>query len=482
MKRLFKVSFVVILLFSLFNTACKRIDTTDIGSELIPAVDNINTFDTSFDVFTENFLMPDSSRITRAEDHALGVIDNDEEFGKTKAEIYFGLSPDIYIQHPFPKKDSILVFDSVVLALSFSGIYGDTNAIQKFNVYEISNTAPFPTNYYGYRIDTADLPLKPTLLGSKLVNFTTLNDSVYDRRKTDTVRLVNQLRIPLDKSLAARFRNYDTSNAYGSDSAFTSYFKGLAVKVDEAGSPLKNALAYFNLADTKTKLIFYYRVVNGSITTDTLTSEFYFHNFNYHNINSIRRTPGNNYAWYLNNTGPATDEKIYLQTSPGSYASIKIPGLKNFSNRVIHRAELSLEVLPSIGNDKYAAPEMLALEAFDTANARIITIPYDFSYSSNTPELFGGNLKNGKYVFNVARYVQSVVTKKNADYTLRLSAPFRSNAADISTGTALTPYSATQLTGFQYNAKIAYGRVVLPGGIYPNSTKKLKLHIIYSKL
>ena len=44
-----------------------------------------------------------------------------------------------------------------------------------------------------------------------------------------------------------------------------------------------------------------------------------------------------------NTNNPAGDNFVYIQTSPGSYATLKIPGLTGLSNRIIHRAELIMD-------------------------------------------------------------------------------------------------------------------------------------------
>ncbi len=461
------------ILTVLLISSCKKIDTTEIGGDLIPAVDNITTFDTILDVVSDNFLLQDSARLLRTEAHALGIIANDAEFGKTKGEIYFSLTPAGYGTHPFSKKDSTLIIDSVVLALSYNTIYGDTQSLQKVNVHEIDFDANFGNNFAGYRIDTAQIPYDLSVLGSKVVDFTTLNDSVYDVRKRDTLRLKNQLRIQLNKTLANRFISYDTANAYKNDSLFRANFRGFALKIDEGASPVKKALAYFNLSSADTKLVFYYRVKSGSAITDTITTEFGFYTFNAANANLITRTPANNFLTYLNN-GNTNDDKIYLQNSPGSYATIRIPGLSSLSNRVIHRAELLIEILPSLEESTYTIPQALFLDVEDTANKRIATVPYDFNYANDFLTLFGGTVKKNIYNFNLSRYVQSIVTRKEKDYTMRLYAPFLTRPSDFATG--LIP------TGVLVNQPIAAGRVVVAGGSYANPAKKLRLRIIFSKI
>lgn len=470
-----KIQFVYLVVFAvLLVTSCKKIDTTEIGGDLIPAVDNITTFDTVLEVFTDNFLLNDSSRVLRSDAHAFGVIDNDPEFGKTRAELFFSVTPPSYGTHPFPKKDSTLIIDSVVLALSYSSIFGDTNSIQKMDVFEISLDAPFANNFAGYRVDNNQIFNEPGLLGSKLLDFRTLNDSVFDIRKKDTLRIKNQLRIPINKSLANRFLSYDTSNAYKNDSLFRTNFKGFALKVDEAGSPVKKALSYYNLSANDTKLIFYYRVKSGSLIVDTIATEFGFYSFNGADADLITRTPANSYLAMLNN-GNNNDDKIYLQSSPGSYASVRIPGIKGLSNRIIHRAELLFEALPALAQDIYPKPAALFLDVEDTANKRIATVPYDFNFATDYQTLFGGLIRNDVYSFNISRYVQSIVTRKEKDFTLRLYAPFVTRPTDYASG--LVP------TGISINKPIAAGRLVLTGGSYSvNPSKRARLRIIYSKI
>ncbi|MFX8466465.1 DUF4270 family protein, partial [Acinetobacter baumannii] len=71
-----------------------------------------------------------------------------------------------------------------------------------------------------------------------------IGDSVINRYEKAT----NQIRIKLYNSVAQRFiKTYDSTNAYASDSAFGTFFRGIALKVD-AVNPA-NALLYLNLTD-----------------------------------------------------------------------------------------------------------------------------------------------------------------------------------------------------------------------------------------
>lgn len=472
-----KSNLFVFLTVILVIISCKKIDVTDIGDDLIPAVDNVNTFDTVMDIITDNAFLIDSARILRNEPHGLGIISNDPEFGQTKAEMYFSISPAGFGVHPFSRKDTnSYIFDSVVLSVNYAGvIYGDTLSTEKFDVFEVSSDSYLTNRIDGFRVDTVDVPFEPTLLGSKLVEFKTLDDSVFDKRKSDTLRLKNQLRIKLDNSLGPRFLAYDTSNAYKSDSSFYSSFRGLALKVDDAGSTIKRGLAYFTLNNANTKLQFYYRVLSSANqVVDTVVTEFGFNAFNAANINLVRRVPAGNYQTYLTNSN-TSDDRIYLQSSPGSVATIKIPNLKTLSNRVIHRAELIFEDI-NPGETVYMRPNLLFMDAIDTLTKQTTTIPYDFNYQTDFVTLFGGSARNNRFVFNISRYVQSIVTRKERDFTFRIAAPYKTQATDFASG--LIPLPAIPI-----NSPIATGRVVLAGGNYTTDpSKRARLRIIYSKI
>jgi hypothetical protein len=253
-------------------------------------------------------------------------------------------------------------------------------------------------------------------------------------------------------------------------------FPGLALKINEGASPLKTALAYFDLSSANTQLLFYYRVQHGG-KLDTLTSDF---TFSGREANLLTRTPANNYLTYLNNGTGNNDDKVFIQSSPGSYATIKIPGLQNLSNRVIHRAELVVEKIPSAQDNIYTGPPELFIDGVNATGDSTFTIRNDFVYTGSgvgyDQSLLEGNFRHDKYTFNLSRYVQSIVTKKLPSRTLRIYAPYMTY-----------PYfeSSIGTIGFLpdvlfINAPIGANRVVLGGGSHP--TQKMRLHIIYSKI
>lgn len=468
------------------NTNCTKINPTDIGTDILPVVDNVHTFDTVLRVYADNYLFNDSSIVNYGQDHALGMIADDPQFGKTEAQIYFSLVPTATARNPFTSIDSIVGIDSVILGLAYSGIYGDSNAVQKINVYEISDTAFKDT--IGYIVQHPGFNTLPGELGSAVVNFTTLNDPKTIIVKKDTTVIQNQMRIPIDPALGLRFAAYDTNSVYVSsnrDSAFHKVFNGLALKVDEGGSALKDALAYFDLNNENTKLTFYFRVKkNGAV--DTVSTDFTLYMtspYTAYSANTIKRTPAYGYANLSLSTGVSDADKVYIQSSPGSYALLRIPGLSGLDNRLIHRAEIGFQPLDLPGNDIYSAPDLLFADMSDSANHRFITIKDDFVYSFTNftydYKTFGGYLKDNRYFVNVTRYVQSLVTHQSTNYSFRVYAPKTALANYAYPKESGLPVS-DKISGFSINGKIAKGRVVVGGG--SNTEKPMVLRIIYSKI
>ena len=173
------------------NVHCTKIAATEIGTDLLPAVDNVYTFDTTLEVIANNYLSPDSSvpYFSGQSDLAtIGAISNDPQFGKSNATLFVELKPNVFPTILENVKDS-LYLDSVVLCLSFHHNWGDSNATHQIGVYQMTQKFNSDSTY---KINT---PFTySTLLGSATILPSTLNDSVILQEE----RLKNQLRIRLD--------------------------------------------------------------------------------------------------------------------------------------------------------------------------------------------------------------------------------------------------------------------------------------------
>lgn len=458
------------------------------GGGLIPPVDNINTFDTTLAVHTFNGifnLAGDSQYISREEEFFLGRINNDPFFGKTDAQLFLELKPTFY-KFAFANSDpSKLRIDSVVLVMSYLETYGDSSVPQTIDVYELDNSVDF-------RADSAYLVRQnnftySNLIGSGNILPKNLDDSVKAFR--DTTK--NQMRIKLFNSFGTRLLGYDSSatGAYFNDSIFRTKFKGFALKSRNTGE----AVMGFNLLSNNTKLAIYYRFDKGTVV-DSATVAY----FGFNGLRSL--DPGASAAAnyiqrdYSGTPVAATsgdlleDQVAYIQASPGTYSTLKIPDLTGLSNRLVHRAELIIEQLYHPSDTIFKAPELLYVDAADpsiTRSYKFRTIPYDLVYTPSGFDLnsFGvlaqtsldaaGN-KIKVWKFNLSRYVQHVLTHTQTLYDLRLSAPFTLNESyGIPPGT-------DQVFPFFVNSTIVKGRIRVGGGTHP--TQRMRLRLIYSKL
>jgi hypothetical protein len=147
-----------------FTWGCNKIDSTALGPDLIPTVDNVVTFADTLLIDAAREQLIDTTRLSRSEIHVLGNINNDPLFGKTKADIFVQLKPPFFPYYFGQSKDTInpalnpkTHFDSVFLCLSYTGFYGDTTKPQHISVYQLDeNTTNFVDTISHY------LNFKPT--------------------------------------------------------------------------------------------------------------------------------------------------------------------------------------------------------------------------------------------------------------------------------------------------------------------------------
>ena len=214
-------------------------------------------------------------------------------------------------------------------------------------------------------------------------------------------------------------------------------------------------------------------------------------NANYASANFIQRDyTGSALASAVN--GNATpDDLVYIQSTPGSFATIKIPDLAGLSNRVVHRAELIMEQVYDI-NDTLFPPTNLYLDAYDPSVSAFRVVPYDVSFdvtgSSNlgsfgvggvfTKDPQGNSIKNWR--FNLTRYVQHVVNDTEPLYDLRLYSPLY--VRELYRPGVLN--STSTLVEIPVNAAAGKGRVRLAGNTGPAdpNPRRMRLRIVYSKI
>jgi hypothetical protein len=136
-KRFLPIALAAFLFIFSIISGCNKLDTTTLGSDLIPAIDNVNTFADTFDIRTTQGIFNDSFKILKTENNVLGLINNDPVFGRTDARMFFQLKPSFFPYYFGNAGDTLIAVDSVVLGLSYKGVWGDTTVSQNLEVYEI---------------------------------------------------------------------------------------------------------------------------------------------------------------------------------------------------------------------------------------------------------------------------------------------------------------------------------------------------------
>ncbi|RZL10046.1 MAG: DUF4270 family protein, partial [Pedobacter sp.] len=207
LKRILPTAFTGYIFLVLVNWGCTKLDTTTLGSDLIPAVDNIYTFADTLDVITTQGKFDDSTLVTRNETNVLGRITADELFGSTQANMYLQFKPTFFPYYFGNAGDTLVAVDSVILCLSYSGYWGDSSKLQHLDVFKIDD------QYFG---DSAQMfrtvKYKPstssTSIGSVDVNLRTLKDTL--RLRKDSVN--NQIRIKLSDAYAQELFSRDSMN------------------------------------------------------------------------------------------------------------------------------------------------------------------------------------------------------------------------------------------------------------------------------
>jgi hypothetical protein len=466
----------------LLITACTKIITTELGTGLIPPIDGVFTKDTTLEVFAKNAGF-DTTVVQITDDNILGYL-NDPLFGETSAEINIQFRPSYY---PFLFADTgkrNIFFDSVVLILNHRGYVGDTTQPLSFRVNLIDGEEFFVNDSiykssqqfgFGEELTYNNLPYT--------VHVPDLADSVKPDPFNE--KAANQLRIRLSDEFGEKLLyEWDTAGlgAYKADSLFDPYHRGITIRPEKTG----NAMIRINLLDTNTKIGIYYRYSDTSGGFDTSVRYLRVNQFASAHSNFIHRkysTPAQ-IASYFPPNNDAEDSLIYIQASPGTYANLKIPGLSGLPNMIVHRAELLFDQVYDVSDQLSVAPNLF-LAAYSKDSAQRFAIPYDaqiFNGQIGNLSTLGVNPKPkadplsgttiSSYNFDISRYVQSVVTRKEKDYDLVLWAPYFDIIYPIENTDFQIAISSTPLNF------AGLGRVRVGGGNY--SRNPMRLHIVYS--
>ena len=420
----------LLAILALFQ-ACK--ENTILPSDLVPAIDNINTFSTdTFTLITNNVYQDsiltggirNTSRISNSATsfHALGTIIGDPSFGKTNANIHVEVLPPVAnFSFKTDAPGTTRTIDSVVLILPYVGAYGDTLTapMQTFKVFRSLKTASRDSAQYEFTKDSTD----NNLLSSLSVNFNTLST---DSPIVNGIKLVPQLRFKLNNWFADSLQAQIALGTNGAGADFSKYlewWKGFYIQAD---SNVGRTLGYFNTYGARMNI--YYRYTNTSLLPDTALDVFSFDPNYCNRFNNINRNYfGSSAHYFYNSTAPNGDSILFLQNEPGLAGLIKMPYLTQFENVIVNRAELHFYAVSlnnfTDTNTFHTIPRLQILQTDTVGNDKIIA---DYSLLGTTfvdgkqKSVTVGGFTLTEYKFGVTYSIQKIISEKDTNFRFKI--------------------------------------------------------------
>ncbi len=423
---------VCVLCVSLILNGCK--ENTILPPDLVPPIDNINTFqDFSTEIITENVYqdslitggMGKSSRVSSASSfyHALGTIELDPIFGKTTASFHVEVIPSVAnFQFKAQQIGTQRTIDSIVLSIPYKTSYGDTlyPSSQKFTVYRSLKAFSRDSAQYEFTQDVVDYS-KP--LGSQTVNFQNFR---IDSPIVGTTKAIPQIRFKMASwfidSLQAQVDSA-SNGAAANYTKFLEWWKGFSVQPEANNG---STLGFFNTYGTRLNV--YYRYTNTSGFADTTVDVLGFDPSYCNRFNTILRDySGTVVQNFMGNTSANGDSVLFIQNEPGMAALIRFPSITNLDNRIVNKAEL---IFTSVSPFAFDFNQIYGLvprmQIFKTDASGNDAIPAE--YSSFGAGYVDGNTYtsavNGKtitqYKFNLTQTFQQVISQKDTTFRLKI--------------------------------------------------------------
>lgn len=451
LPRLVGAKFFLILLVSISISITSCDESSVVGLDVQPANDllNVNYQDTT--TLLTKTVKVDSLRTDEAliisADALLGTY-IDPVFGKTSASLYTQLR----LPTNNPLFGTTPIIDSVILSLVYDPVYyGKRIRVeQKVNVYEVSEDIKGENSYYS-----------TNTLSVKSIDLANNYGFIPEPSKSITISnelLKPQLRIPLNNAFGDSILSKQTTADLASNTAFQNFVKGIYITTKD--SPILNGegnILRFKMADAQTKLTLYYHNDDAdSLKYDlSLGSVARFSRFEHDYTTAVDA----NLAAQLSTTPPppVQNDVVFIQSMAGIKTTIELPYIMNLIKSgaiAVNKAELVIKAdftTSAYQLDTFAAPTRLVLFGVNDDGTN-----YVLPDANEGDNYFGGtyNSTTHEYRFNIARYIQQVLTGKRKNNGLHLLAS---------------------------SGAINANRVVIGGGS-STGTYQMKLNIGYTKL
>lgn len=472
-QKAFALSFGFFVFLGLFS--CK--ENNYINPDLVPNIDNINTFELTQDdlSLTMKVKMFDSFHTGNGAFYygGIGSVANDPFFGNVQVGMNMQFTIPT-INYTFP--DTMSSLDSVVLILPYLNVlYGDTNSLAAYNVYQIEDP--------NFKIDTSTNKYYAfTNLGYNLTPIGSFEGDLKDLSRDsifypgiDTVG--NQLRIKLSSAMVSKFAAMTSANT-GNNDAFVNFLNGIYVApkpgMSAAYNKSLNYFLFFNPLLTSirqsARLEAFYTISGGSttgMTTFPLNSKFSAF------YTKVERNyvgyPANNYAV----NGQVMDSFI-ITGSPGIHTDFEINNLSLIgAQNVVNIARLEINVKKTTESQLFEYPPQLSISGVyeDGGSYNIVDYQTNSSLETNNGVPLQSGLANN---FVNTGFVPRVIDGEDyVTYTINLPRTIQQAIMQGKDKVIIRLYPYSQMPG-------AF-RMIAPGfGSLSNA--KAKFNIIYSKI
>jgi hypothetical protein len=435
---------------------CK--ESTILGTDVSGGVNGIGVLTTdTFTVHTE-LTRIDSVQTNQTPYRVmLGNIDDDPDLGSVWGGAYLQVVPP---KEQFEFTGNQVGVDSVVLAMGYQGVYGDTTGTdnQQFKVYRLNQRMIVDSSYYSTSTFPADR--STNLCVSAPVNLRILKDSVEINGKKEGP----QMRLKLSNSLGNDLINAGSA-VYLNSSTFLDWFKGLYIEPDTNSGKGMVSLGIIPSSSFlgETRMIVYYH----NDTSTGLSAEFRYKNETCRYSNYFSRTYKNEVNNMLANAAGTNDSVMYITTAPGLSTYVTFPYLKNFPVSVINDAELVITQVNNLVSTAYGpCPRIIGYYVDSTGKESEM---FDYSEGLN---YLGGVLSNVtiggnntvQYKLRISREIQKAIAYNAPTYPLKI-----------------------RITGYDKNSDgypLYWGgyRVKAGGGGSLSPQTKIKLVVTYNKI
>ena len=366
----------IVVLLVLFCFSCTDPDV--LGLEIQPESDNILIFNSSLSGFQTEIESEDSLRTDNVVSLTLGEI-HDPIFGLNSAGFYTQL---LLTENNIDLGTNPVV-DSVILSYTYSGAYGDISQFDNISVQRVFTELHNDSIYYS---NTFQLSAS---------NVNNVEEYIISESSNNP-----NVRIKLNNQFGQQIIDLG-SDLLVDNETFLSQFQGLSLSA--FGS---NAMLYLNPNGSESYFKIYYK--NDENTIDTLSLEFQVGG-DAARVNIFNDKNSENIIEDVS--------KIYIQSMAGYKAKISFNNIDSLRtllhNQVINKATIEFNVLDG-SQAEYLAHNKLVLVRVNSAGENLFLS--DFLLEGD--DYFGGDLSNGKYQFNITRYLYQLLT--NPDYTSEL--------------------------------------------------------------